>query len=405
MNDKGTYYGVGNSKYYLKNKYENESNNNSGFGIRFKDYNNSVLAKFMVSQLKYSKEDILKVSKLMLRLFEAENHKKDHLSIVFPKNYHKYFKDNLNTEDLSEDEFKTSLNSNFNDLKLKIEEWKNSNKLDLAKYRFYEITLNDITSKDKYENLIKAIFYLAKTKVNSSFYGHQILSFDYNSLAYLISDKDGIISNEHYDGNKADLKDFINEQLAETNYSIFESNLLNHIINENFNENNFILNSDEIKEYLLKYFNSFLDSSEPLTNELWGLFHNCRVSHLDPLHGGTYRRRYEYLEDAKQSLIDFMEKNLDHFLVLFINKNSFYRDSESDKTLGLLDNLKTNIFDSFDDFEQWIRGLNVDELENPTLFRDEFLLFFEKLKANDYSMVEFDFAFPLMLEKLEDNRR
>jgi hypothetical protein len=405
LNDKGTYYGVGGSKYFLKNKYENESNNNSGFGLRFKDYNNSILAKFMVSQLNYSKEDILKVSKLMLRLFEAENYKKDHLSIVFPKNYHKYFKDNLNTKDLSEDEFKTALNSNFNDLKLKIDEWKNSNKLDLAKYRFYEITLNDITTKDQYEKIIKAIFYLAKSKVNSSFYGHQILNFDYNSLSFLISDKDNVISNMHYEGNKSDLKDFIKEQLAVTSYSTFESNLLNHIVNENFNEDNFILNTEEIKEYLVEYFNSFLEGSEPLTNELWRLFNNCRISHLDPLQGGSYRRRYEYLEEAKQSLIGFMEKNLDHFLVLFINKNSFYRESESDKTVGLSDNLKNNIFNSYDDFEQWLRLLNADELEKPTLFRDEFLLFFDKLKANNYNMVEYDFTFPLIIEKLEDENR
>lgn len=402
LNDKGAYYGEGGSKYYLKNKYENDNNNNSSFGLGFKDYNNSILAKFMVSQLNYSKEEVSKVSKLMLRLFEAENYKKEHLSIVFPKNYHKYFKDNLNTEDLSEDEFNIALSSNYDDLIIKIDEWKDSSKLDLVKYRFYEITLNDITTKDEYENLIKAIFYLARTKVNSSFYGHQMLSFGYNSLSYLISDKDNVISNKHYEGNKSDLIDFIKEQLAETSYSTFESDLLNYIVNENFNEENFILNTEEIKEYLVKYFNSFLEGSEPLTNELWGLFNNCRISHLDSIGGGSYRRRYEYLDEAKQSLIGFMEKNLDHFLVLFINKQSFYGKTDSNKSLGLSDSLNTNIFDSYDDFEQWLRGLNADQLEKPTLFREEFLQFFDSFKAKQYDMVEFNFTFPLIIEKLED---
>lgn len=405
LNDKGAYYGKGGSKYYLKNRYENDSNNNSNFGLRFRDYNNSILAKFMVSQLNYSKEDISKVSKLMLRLFEAENYKKNHLSIVFPKNYHKYFKDNLNTEDLSENEFKSALNSNYNDLKIKIDEWKNSNKLDLVKYRFYEISINDITTKDKYETLIKVIFYLATRKVNSSFYGHQLLSYDYSTLANLISDRNDEISNKFYAGNKSELKDFIKEQLKESSYSIFESDLLSHILNENFKEEDFILNAGEIKDYLIKYFNSFLESSEPLTNELWGLFHNCRISHLDALGNGTYKRRYEYLDEAKQSLISFMEKHLDHFLVLFITKQSFYGQKDSGKSLGLSDNLKTNIFDSYIDFEKWLKDLNVESLEKPTLFRDEFLQFFEKLKANNYSMVKFDFTFPLMIEKLEDENR
>ena len=97
-----------------------------------------------------------------------------------------------------------------------------------------------------------------------------------------------------------------------------------------------------------------------------------------------------------------MEKNLDHFLVLFINKQSFYGKTDSNKSLGLSDSLNTNIFDSYDDFEQWLRGLNADQLEKPTLFREEFLQFFDSFKAKQYDMVEFNFTFPLIIEKLED---
>jgi len=405
LNDKGTYYGGGGSKYYLKNKYENDSNNNSSFGLRFKDYNNSILAKFMVSQLNYSKEEISKVSKLMLRLFEAENYKKEHLSIVFPKNYHKYFKDNLNTEDLSEDEFKIALNSNYDDLITKINEWKDSNKLDLVKYRFYEISIENIIIKDEYEALIKSIFYLVNLKVASSFYGNQILGYDYSILSNLISDRNDAISNKFYEGNKNELKAFINEQLAKTDSSVFKSDLLNHIVNDNFQEENFILNTDEIKEYLIKYFDDFLVGGEPLTNELWGLFHNCRISYLDPVGNGSYKRKYEYLDTAKESLINFMEKHLDHFLVIFIAKQPFFGQRDEGKHLGLSEGLITNIFSSYDDFEQWLRALDIDELENPSIFREEFLRFFDALKANKFNMVEFDFQFPSIIEKLEDENR
>lgn len=405
LNDKGTYYGEGGSKYYLKNKYENDSNNNSNFGLRFKDYNNSTLAKFMDSQLNYPKEDISKVSKLMLRLFEAENYKKEHLSIVFPKNYHKYFKDNLNTEDLSENEFKIALNSNYNDLIKKINDWKDSNKLDLVKYRFYEISIESLITKDQYETFIKSIFYLANLKVNSSFYGKQRLGYDYSILSKLISDRNDEISNKFYEGNKAELKAFINEQLTKADSFVFESDLLNHIVNENFQEEHFILSTDEIKEYLIRYFDAFLEGEEPLTNELWGLFHNCRISHLDPIGNGAYKRRYEYLDRAKESLINFMEKHLDHFLVLFITKQPFYGQSDEDKYLGLSEGLTTNIFNSYDEFEQWLRALNIEELENQSVFREEFLDFFDLLKANQYKMVEFNFNFPLIIEKLEDENR
>jgi predicted KAP-like P-loop ATPase len=405
LNDKGAYYGEGGSKYYLKNKYENDNNNNSNLGLRFKDYNNSILANFMVSQLNYSKEEVSKVSKLMLRLFEAENYKKEHLSIVFPKNYHKYFKDNLNTEDLSEDEFNIALSSNYDDLIIKINEWKDSGKLDLVKYRFYEISIENITTKDQYETLIKTIFYLANIKVNSSFYGKQILGYDFSTLSSLISDRNDVISNKFYEGNKDDLKAFINEQLSKTSSSVFESDLLNHIVNDNFQEEHFILSIDEIKEYLIKYFDDFLVNVEPLTNELWSLFHNCKISHLDPIGNGSYKRRYEYLDAAKVSLISFIEKHLDHFLVIFIAKPPFFGEKDEGKHLGLSEGLTTNIFSSYDDFEQWLRGLNIDELEKPTLFREEFLQFFDSFKANQYNMVEFDFTFPLIIEKLEDENR
>ena len=84
---------------------------------------------------------------------------------------------------------------------------------------------------------------------------------------------------------------------------------------------------------------------------------------MDPIGNGSYKRRYEYLDAAKVSLISFIEKHLDHFLVIFIAKPPFFGEKDEGKHLGLSEGLTTNIFSSYDDFEQWLRGLNIDELE------------------------------------------
>ncbi|MFQ3182217.1 MAG: hypothetical protein ACI9Z4_001821 [Polaribacter sp.] len=48
--------------------------------------------------------------------------------------------------------------------------------------------------------------------------------------------------------------------------------------------------------------------------------------------------------------------------MFLVNKleDFFYGKTDSNKSLGLSDSLNTNVFNSYHDFEQWLRVLNAD---------------------------------------------
>ncbi|AZJ35815.1 P-loop NTPase fold protein [Tenacibaculum singaporense] len=401
LNNRGQYYGNGGSRYHLKNRYEND--NNSNFGIRFKEYKNSILGKFMLDQLNYNEEDVLKVGKIMNKLFEINDYqRRSHLSIVFEKNYHKYFKDNLKTEDLSEVEFNNALSSDFETIKSKLDEWKKKKVLDLVKYRFYELNIDEINSKDDYEKIVKAIFYFANIEVNSSYYGFHFLGYDKTTLQNFISNRDNKITDKFYDGNIQEFKDFILSILNNSSSPyLFESDFLNHVIDDNFNEEHFILSENEIKDVLTKYLRDYLNTSNELSNKVWALFHNCKTIKTELNEQHQRVRTFNYFDDVQELLIEFMKKDLDNFLLNFIEAMPFRGSSQGDNLVGVSHGIKNNIFGSFEVFENWLNDLNEDDLAKPTLFKEEFLEFFTKCKEAEFNKVDFDFKFQPAIDKLK----
>ncbi|SNR45441.1 KAP family P-loop domain-containing protein [Maribacter sedimenticola] len=405
LNNRGQSYGGGGTIYYLKNRYEND--NNSTFGIRTREYKESILGKFMLEQLNYKEEIVLKVGKIMNRLFEIDTYQqKSHLSLAFERNYHKYFKDNLNIEDLSEVDFKQTLISDFEAIKGKIKEWKEKKVLDLVKYRFYELNIADIDSRENYEKIVKTIFYIANLEVVSSYYGQHVLGYDNTTLQNFISNKDNIISNKFYAGQNQEFKRFILDVLGNSQTPfLFESDFLNHVIDDNFKEDNFILSEEEIKNTLTNYLRDYLDNSDELSSRVWALFHNCKTNTTKLNEQHQRVTSYSYFDGAQDLLINFMKKDLDSFLVTFIEAMPFRGKNGGDNLIGVSHGIKNNIFGSFQAFEDWLNGLSEEDLSKPSIFKEEFLKFFVLCKENEFSKVEFDFKFPPAVDKLKSLER
>ncbi|WP_282179990.1 KAP family P-loop NTPase fold protein [Maribacter stanieri] len=406
LTDKGHYYGGGGIKYCLRNKYENESDSETGFGARFRDYNKSVLAQFMIGQLKYSEEEVSKISKLMVKLFEVDQYQqKHHLSIVFPKNYHKYFKDNLSNQDLSEVEFLEAINSPFDNLKKKIEDWHSRKVLELVKYRFYEISLENISTRTQYESVVRAIFYMANLEVQTSFYGRNNFGYDNNALEHLISDRDSKVSNKFYEADSKQLKEFLNVIFTSNSRPyLFESNFLNYVIDNNFNEELFIFTENEIKEILKSYLFNYLSANNNLNYYVWALFHNCKtISNIRE--GAKYLKKYNYFDGVKEALIEFMKKDLDAFLVNVTDPAPFYGVALEDNVIGVSNGVQTNIFSSFEEFERWLKEIDDEAILKPSVFKNEFLDFFQKFRENKYAKIGFEFSYEPMLDKLKTYNR
>ncbi|MDC6363310.1 MULTISPECIES: KAP family P-loop NTPase fold protein [Flavobacteriaceae] len=405
LNKRGIYYGEGGSKYHLKNKYEND--NDSNFGLRFRDYKQSILGQYMLNQLGYSEEQIARVAKIMNLLFEVDIYqKKNHLSIIFEQNYHKYFKDNLRFEDLSEEEFNSTMELNFEEIKLKLGEWDKNNILELVRYRFYEIALGDINSREDYEKYVRCIFYFARMETDTRMFGKNFYGYDYSILRNFISNRNNMISEKFYDGNTEELKKFIVEVLEETDSpNQFESDFLNFVLNNGYNEDDFVLTKSKIEELLFDYLNDYIEGDHEVSSTIWSLFHNCRTV-VDEKNdqGQIINKKSVYIDGVKELLIKYIENNLDWFLVVFIEPAPFYGHVEEDNKVGVSAGVKNNIFGSFENFEKWLKALDVENLDTPSLFYNEFLEFYEAFKKNNYENIEYQFNFIMIVEKLEGHK-
>lgn len=186
---------------------------------------------------------------------------------------------------------------------------------------------------------------------------------------------------------------------------MFESDFLNHVIDDNFDEDNFILSGEEIKALLIKYLKDYLNSTDKLSNKVWALFHNCKTITRGLNEHHQRVNTYNYFNGVQELLIDFMKKDLDNFLLTFIEAMPFRGSSQSDNKVGVSHGIKNNIFGSFEAFEDWLKDLNEEDLAEPTLFKEEFLEFFKECKAADFNKVDFEFKFQPAIDKLKSFER
>ena len=384
-------------KSSYKIKYESEG----GVQNRFRDFKTSELGKYLLKSLDYNEEDVNNAGKLLKDLFDDNNYlPKNHLSISYPKNYHKYFLDNLNDNDLSEDEFLNVLKLNIDQIKTKIDNWHETNKTTNVSYRFQDIEIKDIPTRKIYENTIKAIIYLAKLDVENTFSRRTYLGYDYNDLANKIKDREGILTKRFYNQDRT-LKDFLIQifDSAESPYLV-ETDLLNHMFSD-FDRESYPFSREEIKNYLIKYFKKFLEEQKIFDLNAWLLFHNCNVKKWHGKGNGTFTSETFYFDEAKKIMQEFIKIDLDKALVDFIDVQPFYGSKESDNKIGISKGV-LNIFEKYDDLLHFIEDKKtLETLKKPSKFKDEFMDFGNKLKANNYDLIPYDFKYPPIIEKLQ----
>ncbi|NKI30775.1 KAP family P-loop NTPase fold protein [Croceivirga thetidis] len=388
-------------KSSYKIKYESEG----GIQNRFRDFKTSELGKHLADSFDYNEEDVNNAGKLLKDLFDVNNYlPKNHLSISYPQNYHKYFLDNLNDNDLSEDEFLKVLRLKIDKIKDKIDKWHEANKTTNVSYRFQDLEIKDIPGLDMYENAIKAIVYLAKLEVENAFSRRTYMGYDYNDLANKIKDREGILTKRFYSQNRTP-KEFLIQLFdsAESPYLV-ETDLLNHMYSD-FDHESYPLSRDEIKSQLIGYFKKFHEKQKNFDFNAWLLFHNCKVKRWHGEGNGPFTSETFYFDEAKEIMKEFIKIDLDKALVDFIDVQPFYGSKESDNKIGISKGV-LNIFESYDDLLNFIGDQNtLKALKKPSKFKDEFLDFGNKLKDNNYEMIAYEFQYQAILEKLDSITR
>ncbi|MFL0066828.1 hypothetical protein V2595_14470 [Tenacibaculum maritimum] len=104
----------------------------------------------------------------------------------------------------------------------------------------------------------------------------------------------------------------------------------------------------------------------------------CRIGNYIETSNNTWVKQNVYLDDAITVFKNYMIKNLDYFLVIFVSTQPFYRDRTEDFKTGV-DEIAKSIFGSFEKFLEFLKS---DELKNnliaPSEFLEEFTTFTEQ---------------------------
>lgn len=336
--------------------------------------------------------DIL--NKLFVRFHPSSVH---HLSIVFPSNFYNYFRDNIDENSISDLDFNNTLQFSLDKLKAKVVEWNIQGKLSTLKYKFYDLKLKEFNSKDEYENFIKIILFIANLEDSKlAYYGN---GYDATDLKYRILNVHNRISEKCYDSNLEELRKFLLNVFQEAkspNY--YESDFMKFLSDE-YPDDDIVLSNEEMKGLLVKYLKDYVSGLTKADKVFWKLYHNCNV--LDWSEPSNAKERF-YIPEAQDILKSLMLRDLDTFLVDFIQPQSFYKENTEDNKIGIGNGVRDNIFGSFDNFYEFIKKDGFPEsLLKPSEFLDEFSEFLEKCKENDFGLVTFDFKYLPVLEKIQ----
>ena len=311
------------------------------------------------------------------------NRRKELLSVVYPTNFPKYFSYTLLDGHLSVVEFSKYRRKDFKAFAEKISQWVSEGLASQLKERFYEIKHYD--NREDFENVIKAILFLANQKVKSKYRSEpEHVLYDWTDFRDKVWDIEGRISSTIYlsDNGKEGLRNFIVTQLKNSQFPfLVEADLISKLINPSFED--FILPQSQLEELVVAYLRDYCALSSNVDRNMWSLFHCCQVGDFVPKDYRTIARGRYYISDAKAILVDFaFGKDLKGFLTSLIGgsmqrKGIYYLGEE----------VVVNIFDSWQNFKEQLEA----HPSSSETFVVEFLQFFSEFEKNGFSEVAFDF--------------
>ena len=353
-------------------------------------FTNSKIEDFIINELKYDKNKLIRIKTLLNNLFK-DYYKNIPLSITDDQNYYKYFEDELGKNDLSYNEYNNALKLliDIDELKKNIDNWNREGKIRRVENYIYYTDVLSFKDKKEYENYIKILFYIANIQNDESSNSRIVgLNNDYllGCISYYVS--------QYYNNNnnKSDLSEFIQSIFnnASSPYD-YELEFLQHI--QNYDDEN-ILTKSEIESYLIEYFKEYTQSMVSVPPYFWNYFWKYRIKEND---------KNSFPPEIKSIFKELLPKFLDDFLVLYviIDKYDNYKAIISIRRICA-------IFDSIENFIEYISSKPFKEsLTKKPEFLDEFLNFYEKwsnAQSNPQGVVSihYDFKYLPIVEKIKN---
>ncbi|WP_195715210.1 P-loop NTPase fold protein [Ancylomarina sp. 16SWW S1-10-2] len=350
-----------------------------------KDKKGVILENYLKNNYKnlsIPESNITKMSSLISGIFPEPDmfgfNTKEHLSVIHPSKFDRYFSYTLLQGDLSEIEFSNARDLDHNKFLTKITEW---TKLGLAvelKNRFYEI--NTFDSREDFEKIIRAIFHLAIFPIrNTNMVFVNIVNFDSKNLLKKLDNYEDSIVKKYYpkEDGKNQLEKFIESLFANApSPYTFEAQILNRI-NTSY-QNIYPISEKLSHELVISYLKKYCHETATLDGHIWNLFHKCKYKEHNDINSNNI-----IPQEAKETVKNFfLNKDLDGFLEAIVDQNSF------DNGIYSLSTMIEVIFDTWTNFENELNKKDESQYKN----LEEFNRFYKLFSSSNHSQgVAFEF--------------
>ncbi|GEO04458.1 hypothetical protein AAE02nite_21220 [Adhaeribacter aerolatus] len=361
---------------YILKTVEKRSNNSKS--------NNYELGSYLSKNrdcLFIDEEDIENIVDLLVHIFDKHkydnNGKQDHLSVVFPLQYRKYFSYNLGESSISEVAFtkaRTSTQEEFNSL---IQRYVEAGMEHELLNRFNDI--RDFNNKEDFEKVITAIFFFGKQKSKRNYNDLYNVGYDASDLMDKLSDYDHSISRKYYNSKtqSEEYKSFLAKLLNDAEYPYaFESTIISEWLKKP--SDNLPLSKDELNSIVVNLFEKYCKVAEKLDDYLWSFFNDCKIYKYDA--GNEVE---VFSEKAKEVFRDFiLQKDIDAFLRDLISVN---RREEGKYTLN---DYVLRIWDTWENFIAMLE----ENRNKGWKYIPEFLQFYQQVASEGFgNYIKFNF--------------
>lgn len=399
-----------NKNIYLEIGSQYDNSRSRAYGLRANKRNKATLPLFVSFDISILKEDIIKlnqfneeeldiISKICNYLFD-DNHRSNEIktnSIVYGNNYYRYFDDEISELDIKNSDFKKFMNASITEKKKIIDIYYEENRLFGLVLFIYKVNIyREINSKDKYEEFIETLFYIANLKPyndkNLEYYG-----IDNNFLYNCINIDINFYINKLGYKDENEFKIFFRKIFYESkDYYSYEIQFLKFTIKNFGVTSNFNIpfNKKEIEEYFIYCFDILCINIKEMDEYFWKCYDLCFITNWEQTSTNSWGPTKEFIKQNKDKLLlEIIPKIYKDFLLSCIVPHDIDMKLSKHVTFGLSNDFPLKIFSTHENFINYLESdIFKNSMDQSNEYFNEFLEFAKEVVKNK-KFIEFDFKY------------
>ncbi len=388
--------GDGFDQYQLKKLGDNLKKGNDKEKHKNIEYHIQYFLAENFDELSIPKQDVQKISTFLEDIFGQGYsfylYSRNHLSVIYPSKFHRYFAYSLLKGNLSEIEFSRARSSTPEEFNSHILKWVNEGSYTAVAERLELIKHFD--NRQDFEKIIRAIFFYANIQTGDSdpLFGN-LLGYNGKDIISKMDNHENKLASKYFSNDIKSLKSFTNDLFdsASTPFT-FESRLIRDIAYD-FSED-FPLNKKEVIDIGIDYLQKFASGIDKFNSSIWRLYHCTKYKLFIPSENGNYSSNEIVPEKSREIVKRFiLEKDFDGFLMAVIEQEPF------DQVGFSISKIVPEIFGSWDEFKTQLQQISDDRWK----FVEEFKRFFLECELKNFGhYVKFDFKLIPIKERFKN---